>query len=190
MRCVRLLTVFCALLTCRGVWGDQWAPGMFGTQSHDFGTIAAGAKAQFSFVVTNNYAKEVHIAAAQSSCGCSDVRIDKPTLQTYETGAIVASINSRRLRGRQGATITVVFDRPAYAEVQLRVDVFIRGDVVLSPASIEFGELPLGKPAEKQVTVTRYGNRDWRLLEVACGHPNVSASFEEIAARSRRYPIV
>ena len=101
MMCVRLLTVFCALLTCRGVWGDQWAPGMFGTQSHDFGTIAAGAKAQFSFVVTNNYAKEVHIAAARSSCGCSDVRIDKPTLQTYETGAIVASINSRRLRGRQ-----------------------------------------------------------------------------------------
>ena len=190
MKCSTLITVFCLLLTCGGIWGDQWATGMFATQTHDFGTIAAGAKAEYSFVVTNSYAKEVHIAAARSSCGCSDMHIEKPTLQTYETGAVVASINSRRLRGRQGATITVVFDRPKYAEVQLHVDVFIRGDLVLSPASIEFGELPLGKPAEKQLTVTRYGNRDWKLLEASCGHPNVIASFEEVGARIRRYPTV
>lgn len=185
---MRYLSVFIlsyVLLAANRATGEDWASALFSIKSHDFGTIAVGAKAEYAFVMKNDYAKEIHVAAVRSSCGCSDVEIQNATLQPYENGAIVASVNSERLRGRQTSTITVVFDRPAYAEVQLYIKVFIRGDMLLTPASIEFGELPLGKSAEKQLTVTRYGDPDWKLLDVTCDHPHLRASVEEIS-RTRR----
>ena len=179
MRYLSVFMVLYALLAANRAAGENWAPALFAIKSHDFGTIAAGAKAEFAFVMKNDYAKEIHIASVRSSCGCSDVKIQNATLQPYETGTIIASVNSERLRGRQSSTITVVFDRPTYAEVQLYIKVFIRGDMLLTPASIEFGELPLGKSAEKQLTVTRYGDPDWKLLDVTCDNPHLRASFEE-----------
>ena len=168
-----------SFLTCSPAWGQSWAANMCVTKSHNFGTIAAGAKAEYRFVVKNLSVKEVHIASARTSCGCTDVRIENPTLQSYETGAIVASINSQRFRDQRGATITVVIDRPSYAEVQLRVDVYIRGDIVLAPASIHFGDVRVGKSAERELTVTRYGNPSWKIREVTSRNPHLTASMAE-----------
>lgn len=167
------------LLTCSPAWGQSWATDMFATKSHNFGTIAAGAKAEYRFVVKNLYVKEVHIASVRASCGCTKVRIENPTLQSYETGAIVASINSQQFRDQRGATLTVVIDRPSYAEVQLRVDVYIRGDVVLTPSSLHFGDVRVGKSAERELTVTRYGNPAWKIRAVTSPNPHLTASAEE-----------
>jgi len=152
---------------------------MFTTKSHNFGTIAAGAKAEYRFVVKNLYVKEVHLASVRTSCGCTSVRIENPTLQSYETGAVVASINSQQFRDQRGATLTVVIDRPSYAEVQLRVDAYIRGDVVLAPSSIHFGDVRVGKVAERELTVTRYGNSAWKIRNVTSPNPHLTASVEE-----------
>ena len=73
---------------------------MFEVTQHEFGTIAAGAKAEFAFKFTNKYLYDVHVARVRSSCGCSDVRVTKDSLATYESGEVVASINSQRLRGQ------------------------------------------------------------------------------------------
>ena len=40
--------------------------------------------------------------------------------------------------------MTVYFDKPTYAEVQLQVAGFIRSDVVLQPGEIDFGNVDLG----------------------------------------------
>ncbi len=54
--------------------------------STEFGTIAAGTKAEFAFKFTNKYLYGVHVARVRSSCGCSDVRVTKDSLATYESG--------------------------------------------------------------------------------------------------------
>jgi hypothetical protein len=168
-------TLRAGLLALASVWAlnawarsaaADWARDMFPTTEHDFGTIGAGSKAEFAFKFTNKYLYEVHVARVRSSCGCSDVRIGKDSLATYETGEIVASINSQRLRGRQGSTLTVVFDKPHYAEVQLKVSVYIRGDVVLEPSGLDFGEIEQGAEASRKLTVAHYGDADWKLVEI------------------------
>ena len=83
---------------------QEWADKMFETRSHDFGTIARAAKAEFAFELTNLYLEDVHIASVRASCGCTTPRIEKETLKTYEKGAIIAHINSESFLGRQGAT--------------------------------------------------------------------------------------
>jgi hypothetical protein len=154
------------LLTGSRLPAADWARDMFEVTQHDFGTVAAHAKAEFSFRFTNKYLDEVRVASLRSSCGCSDVRVTKNSLAAYESGEIVASILSERLRGDQSSTLTVIFDKPRYAEVQLRVTVFIRGDVLIEPAHFDFGEIEHGADASRKVTVTHFGAADWKIVDV------------------------
>lgn len=157
----------------------DWARDMFENVQHDFGTIAAGAKAEIAFKFTNKYLYEVRVARVRSSCGCSDVRVTKDTLATYESGEVVSSIRSERFRGDQSSTLTVVFDKPRYAEVQLRVTVHIRGDVLLKPSGLDFGEIEQGAEASRTLTVTRYGKPDWRIVDILASTDHLECELSE-----------
>ena len=106
--------------------GQNWTTKMFETTSHDFGTVARGERAEFQFVLENLYVEDVHISAVRASCSCTTPEIKVATLKTHEKGAIVAKFNTAAFLGAKGATLTVTFDKPFVAEVQLQV----RGTVV------------------------------------------------------------
>ena len=73
-----------------------------------------------------------------------------PSLKTYEKGAIVATLNTPSFLGQRGATITVVLDKPFYAEVQLHVSGYIRSDVVFEPGSVQLGDLEQGTATQAE----------------------------------------
>jgi hypothetical protein len=154
---------------------QEWAKKTFETTTHDFGSVARGAKAEYEYVLNNIYVEDLHIASVQSSCGCTQVRIKKADLKTYEEGAIVATINTLAFTGQRGATVTVTFDKPYYAEVQLHTSVYIRSDVVFTPGSVQLGTVDEGQPVEKQVAVSYAGRDDWQILKVKSANPHVSA---------------
>jgi len=168
-----MLVVSCAVPAFAG----DWAAEMFETTKHDFGTVARGAKAEFKFKLKNGYLEDVHIASVRSSCSCTKVSVANPLLKTYETGSIVATINTESFWGQKGATLTVTFDKPYYAEVQLHDSVYIRSDVVLEPGSVALGEIDEGQPAQKTVAVSHTGRDDWRIVEVHCDNPHVSGKL-------------
>jgi hypothetical protein len=91
----------------------------------------------------------------------------------------VASINSQRLRGNQSSTLTVVFDKPRYAEVQLKVSVHIRGDIVLEPSGFDFGDVDQGTEASRKLTVTHYGDADWRIVDVLGNTDHFAVELDE-----------
>ena len=71
-------------------------------------------------------------------------------LKTYAQGTIVAIFNTTAFLGQHGATITVVLDKPFYAEVQLHVSGFIRSDVQIEPGSVQMGQFEQGsRPSKK-----------------------------------------
>ncbi len=161
--------------------GAEWAKKMFKETKHDFGYVARGAKAEHEFVLSNIYLEDVHIASVRSSCGCTTPRIKKSWLKTYEQGAIIAHFNTPSFLGRKGATITVTFDKPFYAEVQLQVKGYVRSDVVLSPGSARLGSVDQGTPAEAKVGVAYAGRSDWKILGVKSTNPHVSGKVVETA---------
>lgn len=158
---------------------QDWAQKMFAVRSHDFGTIARAAKAEFAFDLTNLYLEDVHIASVRSSCGCTTPRIEKDTLKTYEKGAIIAHINSDRLLGHQSATLTVTIDKPQYAQVQLNVKVYIYSDVLLEPTSVAFGSIAEGTSVDRTICVRYTGRRDWQIQEVRSDNPHLTATVTE-----------
>ena len=152
--------------------GQEWAEKMFSVTSHNFGTVAKGSKTEFRFIYRNLYEEDVHVSSVRTSCGCTQPAITKKLIKTHETGEIVAAFNTRTFLGQHGATLTVTFDQPFYAEVQLRVAGNIRGDVAFEPASVNLGNVDLGRGAEQVVRVTHIGSSPWEITDVRSANVN------------------
>ena len=187
VRQIHVLAILGACLTCSAASGAEWADSMFDTRSHDFSTVASGSLAEFEFPFENRYRDDLHIVSIRSSCGCTIPRVrgDKRTYKSWEKGAIVAKFNTSTFRGSRSATVTVTFDRPQYATVQLHVKGHIYGDVLLTPASIQLGTVHQGVPASQTLTITT-PNRGISIVDVETSSAHVSAelgSLEHVSGR-------
>lgn len=170
------------IFLCAGatsVEAQDWAARMFETGRHDFGKVARGATCEYLFKFNNPYVEDVHVASVRSSCGCTTPKVTVQTLKTYEESAIVAHFNTDTFLGQRSATLTVTFDKPYYAEVQLQVSGYIRSDVVLSPPGVNFGTLDMGQVAERTIDVSYAGRSDWRIVGAKSTSPHLEADVEE-----------
>jgi len=158
---------------------QKWARDMFESTSHDFGTVARGSKAEFEFPFSNIYKEDVHIASVRSSCGCTIPSITKNDLKTHDKAAIVAKFNTVSHLGQGTATVTVVFDKPFYAEVQLNVRGYTRTDVVLHPPSVQFGTVDQGDSIEKRIVIDYAGRSDWTILGAKAANEFVDTQIRE-----------
>ena len=167
-----LLVGVLAAVSADVVHAQEWATKMFSVTSHNFGTVARGSKTEFRFTFRNMYKEDVHVVAVRTSCGCTSPEITSRDLKTRETSDIIAKFNTRTFLGQHGATLTVTFDKPFYAEVQLRVAGNIRGDVTFEPAFVDLGNVDLGKGAERNVRVTHVGSTPWEIKDVRSANPS------------------
>jgi len=158
---------------------QEWANKMFSATSHNFGTVAKGSKTEYRFVFRNIYKEELHVVGVRTSCGCTSPEVTVRNLKTHETGEVVAKFNTRTFLGQHGATLTVTFDKPYYAEVQLRVAGNIRGDVTFEPAFVDLGNVDLGKGAERSVRVTHVGSTPWEIKDVRSANANFEVSLSK-----------
>ena len=158
---------------------QEWARKMFTVTSHNFGTVAKGSKTEYRFVFRNIYNEDLHVVGVRTSCGCTSPTVTKKDLKTHETAEVVATFNTRTFQGQHGATLTVTFDKPFYAEVQLRVAGNIRGDVTFDPPFVDLGTVDLGKGSERQVRVTRLGSVPWEIKDVRSANPNFEVSLSK-----------
>ncbi len=165
---------------------QDWAVKMFDSTSHDFQTVARGAKASHHFKIKNIYQEPAHISGVRSSCGCTTAQIVRPDIKTFETGEIVAEFNTRSFMGYRSATITVNFDAPFPAEVQLNVTGFIRTDVVLQPGAIDMGTVDAGERVEKTLSVSYAGRDDWKIVDAKTTDPHFEVELRETARGAGR----
>ena len=164
---------------------NQWAVKMFselGTvRTHDFGSVALHAEVEQRFRFKNIYKEDVVISSVSSNCGCTKASASKTTIRSGETAEIIARVDTsgrQHTKGRK-ATITVVFSKPSFAEVQMQVKTYIRADVGFDPGSIEFGTTTQGKRVVKRAYLQYKGRPDWKLVGVQKTNPGVRAEARE-----------
>ncbi len=180
---VAIVSLLVAVASSTG-FCQEWATEMFDSTSYDFKTVARGAKAQHRFKIENIYKEDCHIASVQSSCGCTTPQIVKPNLKTWEVGEIVADFNTRAFLGYKSAKITVTFDKPFYAQVELNVAGKIQSDVVVEPGEVDFGMVDLGLAVEKRITVTHAGSENWQLRDVKSANSNLEVEISQPERRA------
>ncbi len=178
LRSVSIAIVALALLPAFAS-AKEWALKMFQGTSHDFGHVARGAKAEFAFELQNIYEEDVHIADVRTSCGCTTPTISKPLLKTWEKGAIVATLNTRSFVGQRNSTLTVVIDKPFYAEVQLTIAGYIHSDVDFQPGVAALGDVEQGRSSEQSVTVTYRGPYNWQIADVRSANTHLEVELAD-----------
>ena len=144
----------------------DWTEKAFPIKSHDFGTVAVAAKTEFTFPVYNPFSSPMHIRNVRVSCGCTTPFVDTEYIEPNQSGQIRARFNTDTFRGKRGATLTVVIDKPFFTEVRLRVDGYIRSDMVFHPGSLEFAKLSQGESLTKSAKVLYAGRNDWEIVDV------------------------
>ena len=178
LRFLRMPTCFAFalwfLFACSGVsFAQSWADNMFTIKSHDFGSVPLLSDTHYSFVFHNTSKQDVHIASVSSSCSCTDAYAPVKTIRSGEKGEIVAKINtSGQHTKKKGATLTVAFDRPSTAYVQLEVAVYIRPDIVLNPGAVDFGAVREGQKITRTVQLQYAGNPNWQLVQIDRANKN------------------
>lgn len=145
---------------------QEWVRKLFKETHHDFGTVSRNAKAEHRFVIENCFEEEIHIASVRSSCGCTSPVATKTTLASWEKGEILAKFNTRTFTGTKSAVITVVIDKPYYAEIQLTVGGTIRTDVSVEPGEILFGDIELGQSKTVDLTLSFSGRKGLQIADV------------------------
>ena len=159
--------------------GAEWAKAMFKETTFDFGVVARGAKAEHQFVFENIYLEDVHIASVRSSCGCTVPNYPDQNIKTYEQAAVSATIDTRSFLGRKDATLTVVFDKPFVAELDLHVHCYIRSDVVFQPGVVQFGSVRRGQSERRKTTISYAGLNNWAISAVSCANPSIKTELIE-----------
>ena len=170
---VTLATVFCF---SAGTVSANWTDQAFPIKSHNFGTVAVASKTEFRFPVYNPHSQPMHIQTIRASCGCTTPIVETPYIEPGQSGSILAKFNTPTFRGKKGATLTVVIDKPFYTEVRLRVDGYIRSDMVFHPGEVDFGMVNRGDSVRKSTKVMYAGRGDWQVNEVRSEKPWIQAS--------------
>ena len=165
---------------------ESWADALFPKKTHDFGSVAVASETTFRFPIRNNTGTDIHIADVRASCGCTTPIIETPWVRAGETGSILAKYNTDTFRGKKGATLTVVIDRPAYTEVRLRVDGYIRRDIVFHPGSVDFGTVAQGESKQQVVQIAYAGRDDWQIVDVQSDVPYLQTDLAQQSRGSQR----
>jgi hypothetical protein len=164
--CLFCCTAIAAVSLTTTASAEQWARKMFVETHHDFGTVSRNAKTEHAFVIENCFEEDVRIVSVRSSCGCTNPVLTKKTLKSWEKGELIAQFNTRAFIGTKSAEITLVIDRPHYAEVKLTVGGTIRSDVVVEPGEVRFGDIDLGATKTVDLKISYAGRKDWKILDI------------------------
>lgn len=161
------------------IWAPNWANEMFSQDRHDFGFVARGAETKHRVTIKNIYKQPVHISNIRTSCGCTAGSVTKNTIESLETAELEITIDTKRFLGEKNTTVFVTFDSPLYAEVQFPIHVYIRSDIVLTPGLADFGRIPAGEGAAKDIKLEYAGRPNWAIEGIENSNPNITANFEQ-----------
>lgn len=161
-------------------------PNLFQVTSHDFGTVARAAKTEFRFYFDNPYSQPIHVRSVRTSCGCTTPIIETETVPVGGRGSILARFNTGTHTGQRGATVTVTFDKPSFAEIQLNVKGYIRSDVVFQPGEATFGNIMQGESKSIDVAVEYAGKPNWQINKVTSGDSYITVQPQELSRQNGR----
>jgi hypothetical protein len=184
MRCMVVPLCWLGLLSGTGAGQEPpWLSSSLPERAHDFGTVARGAKLRHAFPIVNRTSSELRIADYRTKCGCTDVRIGAKVIPPGTQTTVEATIDTAKFVGHKPSGLTLVFDRPSFAEVDLNLSCFIRGDLVMNPGQLDFGTVRRSDlPATSSLTLTYAGGRsDWEVTQMKTHSSRIKAVLRELS---------
>ena len=109
----------------------------FEKTTHDFGKIPEDKIFEYSFKFVNEGDAALEIKDTESSCGCTEVAVDKKTIEPGQTGEIKTTLNPIGKRGKIKKTISVKTNDKTIQQVTLTVSAEVFGVVKDHPQAAD-----------------------------------------------------
>jgi hypothetical protein len=153
---------------------------------HDFGFVPKGAQLKYRFPLTNIYAVPLQVVTSVS-CGCVTVTPTPQVLQPRESGALDLNMDTLKWAyGHKQVSVYVTVMNAQYSSTTtLVVTANSRADITLEPGQAQFGVVPKGQPATREVAVKYAGQLPFQITGVA---PGDAAPFTAAVKEAYRYP--
>jgi len=163
--------------------GLDWVASALPERAYDFGTVARGSQIHHSFPLINRSDQEIRIADWRTKCGCTNVQVGWKVIPPGTQTTIEATIDTTKFLGYKPSGLTLIFDRPAFVEVDLNLTCFIRGDIVMTPGQMDFGIVRRSdKMPPASLTLTYAGGRsDWEVTKMKTQSSKLKAELRELS---------
>ncbi|MBL8817615.1 MAG: DUF1573 domain-containing protein [Planctomyces sp.] len=169
--------------SAQGSWADQ----LVDTRKLDFGVVATGAETVKQVTVKNTTNATVHISGVSTACLCAQASQPVSSLlQPGEETIIEVRLNTRQFSKKRDTSLTISFDAPQFASVQIPISAYIRTDVVFEPGIVQFGNVAVGAGAESNVSLSYAGRSDWKIVDVKIGSQDLTATLKETGRSAGR----
>lgn len=166
---------------------QSWAQSLFSETSYNFGTVARAAKAEHTFSFKNNSEQPIEILSVTASCTCTKPEVPTKLIQPGAEGQVVAKYQTKAFSGQRGATLNVSLKKGnTYGTAILRVDGYIRQDVVVHPESVELPRVLAAEGATGKVKILYAGRSDWKITEVKCEQAGMQFKLTETLRQNGR----
>ena len=159
---------------------QTWTPdALFPESAHDFGTVARGTKLRYTFWLVNTTNSDIQIVGWQPKCGCTEVKVGARDVPPGTRTPIEATLDTTRFQGRKDSGLTLNIAGPAYAQKDLSLRCFIRGDILLDPGVADFGIVARGtKPVLVMNLTYRGGQPGWAITGAKTISEHVTAEIK------------
>jgi hypothetical protein len=164
--------------------GFDWVASALPERAYDFGTVARGSQVRHAFKLINRSDQELRIADWRTKCGCTNVRVGAKVIPPGTQTTIEATIDTTKFLGFKPSGLTLIFDRPAFVEVDLNLTCFIRGDIVMTPGQMDFGSVvrrPNQNPTASLTLTYAGGRSDWEIVKMKTQSSKVKAELRELS---------
>lgn len=160
----------------------DWLTGVFPERAYDFGTVARGSQIRHSFLMVNRTGSEIRIADWRTKCGCTDVRVGARVLPPGTQTTVEATINTTNFLGYKPSGLTLILDQPTWAEVELNLTCYIRGDITTTPGVFDFGAVRRTARLPSSTLTLNYagGRADWDIVKMKTQTAKVKAEAREL----------
>ena len=181
----RGMIVLVLVLLGSNAQAQSWVDSVLPERSFDMGTVARGSKVRHSFVLANRLDQPVRILNWQTKCGCTEVKVGAKEIPPGTQTVIEAVIDTTKFVGHKPSGLKLILGKPSYAEVDLNLSCFIRGDLTLTPGSADLGVIARAAGAAKPSVTLRMkyvgGYTNWGITKIQTKNPKLVAKAEELS---------
>ena len=174
-----LLAVMICLFALTGLARGQ-QEGMFSETVKDFGVVPRGPLMKHYFTVKNTTGQTMTIGNVRVSCGCTSASATVNTIAPGKTGAIYATMDTRRFLGDKTVTIYVQTVAPVFTEYALQVKAHSRSDFQMTPDALNFGRVDHGQGGSTKITVSFFGNPNWKITDSSCKSNYIEPDVKQV----------
>ena len=184
---IRQLSAFflvALIATSASAQDPLWAEKMLDRKDFKFGSVAKGGDATLQLNVKNIYKEDIQITNLGTGCSCVswDEKNFPIIVPSGKELVLTLRLDTIRYDLERKSVAKVSFHEPTKGSaktVELAVEAYIRKDIVLTPGSVNFGAVDLGKGAEQRVAINYAGRADWTITQVKTANAQLAAKVVE-----------